>query len=1764
MTSPPVHPGATPLSNRSPEKNAITDAEIAAESALQVIRDQLGRRMNTYTHPSRQINQIGLADWRCKESAQALTRLIGRAPSVLKVIRTELRKAFGVDPDSVLFTESGAPGVPSKVESLTQRALLLLVKPAVPINANQFTALSVKGDPSRRLPDTPLQVQQRVIALRLFERLSRAQADYWDSLARGSWLTRREHWVELNKELFADRAFMALQLDELSKTGMSMVQAVIDAPTAQARQRAGGDWASVKVGRLMWPGTPALTIPGALHFFREGDPSDMPHVIYLPGVVRNFYEYPSFVALQCGVLELHRALFHDLWQCLPLSRRNKLCRPADLSQASSVGRGLEVMGDALVVGAQALLSEQWNNELACAAMIYHAHVFSTQRPRPEPLDAALFLAHVEGTRKQLVGSARLGVVSDELLQWDQQRRSAEIIFASTAPGLALRTVEQQVKRYEKGLVALLDPQDPSAETPAYQQFVSQVNQLKVYTQTLKMLTQDAKHRLGEKEFWAERPSGMGTPRRGTLFMSAQTEALRCEVELQHRLKLLSTAHRDLVIEVVERPAPEQRQGSETQVLSIAVGSEPDAFYSLHNLWLVTTAAAVRVPARQRPVVLYVFGVSGGVTAFAGLDALTRSVKASLSSPDDSVLWGCVERDKRNDLRAHAMHGTLAVRYVPIDKKPVLASIEKLLGTYSRLLNSTEDITRIFSEVKDVELSRALLKAELEQQLEIPVNSALSQALANVELLRKAASEAKNCPAWLAQATRAQRTHFKRLQRVYLSGAFAFKTRLEHYLPDVGTFARRVLTARLREDGISPGFDIEQDFIDLPDDVQGSYCGYSSACSVGDRNITLTPSLTRTTFSLLQLVLHNMDPLAPWTRWRLNRARFLQPNWQQQLTVDYLLRMVSSLDIGGQYDALINKVFYPPNDINHTLSQGRIPELLNRALQAGFAHHLFAATQRGLSANAQSVFNTAMAARTPQDLLKNQHELQLCVIHLVGHTLQHDRYIAGIVVVHDKRSGLCVVYWPEAEQATVLTEYASLQQAHDALNRIGALPENLKRLARQIAPGWAFEAISHHPANADEFGQVFNVLDVTPTFFLVKGVWQGVEFIRSFRIKHLEPTALLDELHAQTLEQIASDPKGWLAIVATSHSDAKALLYRASVLGLQRQAQAASRSGKALQDYRARRLGEQSDTTKRRLVAFFSPLFGMFNDFYELLLVARRYHRFGDPRDAVDVGFMSGFMAIDLLSNFIPGPKKAGGTATRGVRPSLRSALGRIHRLRMTTSQTPRLAPSPVTHLNALERFRIKGTPEGAVALKGPGEKGVYVKSGEPFVADDTHHYPLYRRSNESSFRLKNKQAPGQDELILTIHQPREWLLGADAPQPVAGTSSGVLNPWHAPRSPSPDWQPPSPTATQQRILQSRTTDTGWLAWRTQVRPDQIVYSPTPGVFEVGAAPTGSALNARFLRVAPPNAAILGPDSGFYRMLPQGEHAPLTGISFITRDEPLSFSAGTDIVRWTSTDIGDQPIPVSRNPAGGWQNHPALFDRPLDQYVGEAFPTMTNETREFTVRRMIELSGSSRQVTASHMLGIRAALDSWVPPAPARPGQTDDLLRMLRPVQQGRQSTLVSYQGAAPGFERIDFLPSVAVEPRLQLRGDGVKAQRSLLQRTAVRTVLEQQGFTLQDFHVRRYRSRPGHESIAVHPNSPNRLYYISYEWLEMGHARLGIRFQNQWFYAGFKSLGNIALVTEIMSALREKRLVRILAGIHWPVRGKIAPSVYFIKILPLS
>ncbi|WP_242195529.1 MULTISPECIES: hypothetical protein [unclassified Pseudomonas] len=77
MASSPDHPGVLPPFSSVPED---VDAVVAAQADLQAIRDQLTRRINRFTHPSRLINQLALADWRCGESVRALAQLIGRSP----------------------------------------------------------------------------------------------------------------------------------------------------------------------------------------------------------------------------------------------------------------------------------------------------------------------------------------------------------------------------------------------------------------------------------------------------------------------------------------------------------------------------------------------------------------------------------------------------------------------------------------------------------------------------------------------------------------------------------------------------------------------------------------------------------------------------------------------------------------------------------------------------------------------------------------------------------------------------------------------------------------------------------------------------------------------------------------------------------------------------------------------------------------------------------------------------------------------------------------------------------------------------------------------------------------------------------------------------------------------------------------------------------------------------------------------------------------------------------------------------------------------------------------------------------------------------------------------------------------------------------------------------------------------------------------------------------------------------------------------------
>ncbi|WP_256663449.1 MULTISPECIES: hypothetical protein [unclassified Pseudomonas] len=301
--------------------------------------------------------------------------------------------------------------------------------------------------------------------------------------------------------------------------------------------------------------------------------------------------------------------------------------------------------------------------------------------------------------------------------------------------------------------------------------------------------------------------------------------------------------------------------------------------------------------------------------------------------------------------------------------------------------------------------------------------------------------------------------------------------------------------------------------------------------------------------------------------------------------------------------------------------------------------------------------------------------------------------------------------------------------------------------------------------------------------------------------------------------------------------------------------------------------------------------------------------------------------------------------------------------------------------------------------------------------------------------------------------------------------------------------------------------------------------------------------------------------GYYRLLHQGEHAPLDNIAFIARNEQLVSKAHVDIERWTGTALGEQPIPVSRTSSGQWQLHAPLFDGPLEPLIGRAFPTMTSKSREFALARVIELADASRSVTASHLLNLRATLDDWLTPNPVRLGQTDDLLKLLRPTERRGANLLIGYEGKAPGFTRVDFRPDVTLEPRLRTESKQLAPQRSTAQQAAVKAVLEGQGFSLHEWQVRRGTIRPN-ELIATHPRS-NHLYYMTYQWLERGAIQLKTKLSDKWLNTAIQSHKDSVLAATVQGALDEQRLVRIVTGVQWPSLGNVPPTVYFVKVNPL-
>ncbi|SDO80748.1 dermonecrotic toxin domain-containing protein [Pseudomonas poae] len=1692
---------------------------------------------------SRQLNELYLANSRCERHIHLLQQAQRVSPRISRLIRQTLRDTFQMDPDALLLNVPLSPDAPRWNRNLTDTVMRLLAERAC-ISKGQ---LSEQACQARQLADDVL---GRVLDVDLLKRIESSVPAAWQALSSSGFISRRDRWCELHGLFIADQAVLVHGLNQLSDAGLAMIMAMVEAPTPAQRARAGGEWAHLRVAQVVCPGQLQGSIPfsGALHLYYDKAQDDARQVLFLPGLTPVFYEFETRAQWQQQFPALVSAHVQTLWPLLALRRRHEL---PDVTASSLLpfvaGQvGPLIVEDAIKHSATALLDVQWDNELAALMDINIAFLFPGNAIKGAYMSPSQRLLVVERGRSQIGVTPGLKSALAQLLVLDQKQRHLEISFASLSRHLPLRIREMKQRLYERALGALLDPHKPEVQNADYVAFTAEHSQWLALRAQGSALLEGSEDSLHDQAFWDGNGADQASLQRRLL--SIRGAALIKEAQLQYRLQFIDKMLLDWLSLLVDKPLQWRNCGF--RVLSITVGAERQPRYRLQAAFVLASDAVPSTINTRQAVVLYVPGVAGGLQRFRTLALLERCVQASFKSAEPGGLWQCMGRSERNAARAWARglkaDEPMVLTFEDIEGEVLLSGLNEQINGFTDARQKVQQGAQVFTEITDAALATTLLSAEFVQSLQVPASEAREVALAQVQTVMIAAGLATKLPAWHTRLPASKRRSYQRHMRHLHRSELNLQRYLITQLGDVETFARPLLIRQLTADGFYPELDIDKPLFDIPDDVSSVWASHPER-TAGESGPKIVVSKERSTFSFMQLALSNLDPQAPWTRWRLNHTRYLDPAWSTRLNVDYLIKTISALDIGGQYDRKVLSVCYGEGDVEATARTAPLlHELLRRPVQRQTRLDLISAEHLNLSEYGVLLFKRAVKAKKA---------LRLCFLRLEALTVPWARHVAGIVAIQDREGEQCLLYWPGQSDYPALSEYPNRDALLAALMMHLQPPEKAVELARHIAPDSEFKALAGYPGGltpvVEPQGRWRSTLEQLNLFALhsfegARAVLSARRLYRWFESHRVFPATALPEIQAEILEQQKVAPSGWLALTETDAGNMVGALAHAQVMQVQRQGRAESNAQAYLDAYREWRLGEQAD---RRVRGFLSliPFVSIGVLSYEALLAARRLYHSGTAENALDLVITLHQVLLEMAMTFMSAksaqPGKVGAQASASLLNKGLRQLRRHHRRQ--GEGAVRRPSSPMTG-KGLEPYRISGAVSDAIELKRPHHKGSLIKNAEQFVVDAKGaRYGVYQRKGEQQLRLKNRQTPGENELFLFIEEPREWLLEADAPEPTPGPSSRSTPLWQAPPTPlaTPvSWSAPPAASAIQLARRARHPTSAWREWGRVLDVDNATpVSPGSKLYNVqGAANPSLKIGERF-----------------YETLPSGSQAH-PNVVFINPPGSLFDSVEGVGLRLGDTTVA-QPVLFTFSEDLRWTSRAPLFSEPLSTSIKTGFPDMTSFSAQQAAYRLVELADSGRQpLTTTRLLNIRAALDRWTPVAAGLMAQTDDLLKMLRPMRPRRMSSLyVGVDGEAGGFERIDFYLPQALDASLFSKPKGrstLTLGRSNASADAAKRVLQSMGFQVEPLDFTYTPKFP--QLLATHPSSTH-LYYIVPKWMDArtltmkyGRERL---LSDAWLQD--KSAIYPRLLRPVMAALKEGRLVKLFAGIQ----STDPATVYFLR-----
>ncbi|WP_248797925.1 dermonecrotic toxin domain-containing protein [Pseudomonas sp. MWU13-2105] len=1762
MNTPIEEPAREPVES----VNAVATAVLPDPNGATL--ERLGEKLRAHIaraeRPSLLLNRLQAALVRGLDSQHQLRRLFERAPRIAGLLKQILSEAFGHDPHRLVFTPPLRCGAGQTARSLAQVALSLLRNPFLSLAPGHGMRLSLADEPGQALSLDPEQVLVRLRTLGLSSRLDTALRRYWDQPASDSHVSRRERLIELHKLLFHDKALLTHGIDGLSIAGFNMLMGLLDAPTPEARALAGGRWGRLRVAELVWPGNGAATLAlsGALHLHGSGSAEQGRQVLFVPGVSEELFEFSSHAEMQQQLAQLlNTPGSYRPWQLLALQERHQLFPRADRpALAYRFQTSVELTGDALAHSALSRLDTQLANEWAAALLLNTAYMLPegmADAGRLTPLQA---VEAMQDSRMALTGLPPLGASIAQLLRRDEQRRMLEISFGSLAVDLPVRLRQSKVRQQERALLKRLDEQDLGRDTPAYSELLARHKLWRQQAADVQGLLQKREGH-AQSEFWSRRDKeGRDLP--GKL-LEGRGQGLLHEAQLQHQLGLIDQQELARVFDMLPQPLVEVRAASDTRVAAITLGPA-DSPWSLAGACAISTRQALADPRSGASVLLFVPGRLGGLQRFMSRDSLSQRLDISLRSPECESFWPLIARDRRNEARSW-VRGLAAGERIPIHYRSIATDalqqgLQQQIQDHLRLCRLIEGGLRPFSEIADASSSLQLLAHELEENLGVPGHEARDRALDNVATLQLGAVQARGLPGWLSAAPRMDRQQYARLLTRYQRSVQALELKLEHQLPDLDDFARGKIIERLKQDGFYPGLDIDKPLFDLPDSVERVWVGHPER-TAGEAGPKTLVSDSRQTYSFLRLALENLDPQAPWTKRRLQHGRILDSAWRQRLSPDYLIATISALDLGGHYDTRIQRAFYGVDNSRLEPLRAFDQALLYRLVRQRAHMELFGARQQGLSDWAAEVFAMALNAEFVADLHNEHVELELYFVTFAGRAFARARHVGNAVAIHDKLSGRTLVYLPGAPHEQVLTEHTDLAAAQRALVEVERASQRVADIVQRLAAGWEAEVIEGYPAEQgpaacstgllplpeERVPLVLTSLGIEPvstlnSVALVKAIksWWSSESEQAVP----DPVALEKEVR----REVAENPGHWLRLKKTQRCDLSLILAHALVLRAQQRARSISNSARQLAQIRELREREQRSAYWLRVLSVI-PVVSIAVNTYETAVALRRFHRSGDPRDAFELFKAAHMTLLDAVLTFSPA-RLAGRPARVAHALWPRAALKTIGR-RQALSHKGATALKKVDVMAKprplLPGYEAKISADDALALHGPSNAGSYVKDGVQFITDGRNRYEVYRPKGESALRLK-KTAAQDNELVLHIREPGEYLLRADAPEPMPGPSRGIWHrPWEQPVSPPAATGAPVPQLewmTRRPALLS----SDWKTWGLALEREQVVEL--------------SASRGLYRRHAGAEARLLKLGDHYFELLPDGSGIH-PDIVFLKRPGSLATHARNDFNHWWR-HLDEQPVPATFDQRSQtWTPRTPLFSVPAEQSLAQPMEGMMQSSLRRTLHRLIERSDvQGTSVTATRMVALRRTQESWV----TRGVDMHVLFRELdaRPLRW--RNHFIGEPDGITDFSRLDFHPPHAIDQRIfDVSGLPRIADLALNTEQAVTPILRRHGFVVTE--IPKARSFNTVNLFCSHPGT-DQLFYITLKWTKRRSVALPRsrgapqQLTDEWLrrIVEQRTMSQHRLLQPVRAALDQGRLVKMVAGLQ-RVPGSDQVVVFFVRVI---